>query len=522
LDKTHCLDLDSDSLDQAGTGFDCVVIGDLLEHLQSPERLLQKLAEITTDDVTLAACVPNMGHISVLERMLAGDLSYDSQGLLDRTHLRFFTPSALFKMLLDAGWLPALHDKYLAGHPNPALLRTLLVTAGTLGVPAATAKKSLLTYQAIVRCTKRAAVTVPETVPRISVIVPVTNDTQFNLNVVASPGLREIAAEVIPCRGARTAAEALQQGAARASGNWYVFCHQDVYFPVGSGYELARRLAQVAPAEAPATILGFAGLSLDRDGRAQRSGLVLDIDSLFDYPSSTSAISLDELAVVVGRDTRWKVDENLGWHLWGTDLCLQALFDRSGPKFAEVVRIPLYHNSFNDGTLSESFHESAKRLAAKYPQLTGIPTLCGMLSGSGIASSEALPADTTAESVAQLMREGKPQEALRLLDGAIARGETAELWNDWATVQCGCGNAGQAERGYRRALGLDGADRQAAVNLGLLLFAQGRLQEGIPLVEQHQSTLTEEEKQAIRELAARFQLPAVPHREASSVLNATE
>jgi len=112
---------------------------------------------------------------------------------------------------------------------------------------------------------------------------------------------------------------------------------------------------------------------------------------------------------------------------------------------------------------------------------------------------------STGKSVARLVQEGKSQEAVALLDVAISEGETAELWNDWATVQHGCGHADKAERGYRRALDLDGSCRQPAVNLGLMLFAQGRLQEGIPLLDRHKNTLTVEEKQAIRELAGRFQ-----------------
>jgi len=112
---------------------------------------------------------------------------------------------------------------------------------------------------------------------------------------------------------------------------------------------------------------------------------------------------------------------------------------------------------------------------------------------------------STRDSVTRLIEEGKPQEAAKVLDAAITQGETAELWNDWATLQHGCGHADHAERGYRRAIDLDGSCRQAAVNLGLLLFAQGRWQEAMPLLERHKSTLTVDEKQAIRELAGRLQ-----------------
>jgi len=101
--------------------------------------------------------------------------------------------------------------------------------------------------------------------------------------------------------------------------------------------------------------------------------------------------------------------------------------------------------------------------------------------------------------------EGKSQEALKLLEAAIAEGETAELWNDWATVLHACGDLARAEAGYRCALKLNNLDRQAAVNLGFLLFAQGRLQEAMPFLERHKATLTAQEKQAIAEMAAHYQ-----------------
>lgn len=126
LDAVHHMDLDTDSIQSLGSGFDCIVFGDLIEHVKSPERLLHTLAGISTEDAVLICCVPNTGHISVLERVLLGDLSHEAAGLLDRTHLRFFTPPALCKNLLDAGWLPTQHDTIAIKHPNLALLKALL------------------------------------------------------------------------------------------------------------------------------------------------------------------------------------------------------------------------------------------------------------------------------------------------------------------------------------------------------------------------------------------------------------
>ncbi len=109
--------------------------------------------------------------------------------------------------------------------------------------------------------------------------------------------------------------------------------------------------------------------------------------------------------------------------------------------------------------------------------------------------------------LAEMVRHGRTSEAIQQVEAALLSGETAELWNDWATLQCGAGDLPKAEQGYRRAYQLDGAHRQTAINLGLLLLAQGQWQEGINLLTPHAATLTMEEKGAIEALTA-------PHRAA--------
>lgn len=385
LDDTFQINLDSGSLDAVGAGYDCVVMGDLLEHLKQPEKLLENLARITSPNAALACCVPNMAHVSVFERMLLGDLSYDDQGLLDRTHLRFLSCSSLFKMLLDAGWLPTLHDAYVVGHSQPALIEKLREAARLLSVPPLTAERLLCTYQMVVRCKKRPqAASAGATVP-FSIVVPVTNETQLHLDILKSPGLAEVNAQVLLCRGANSAAHAFQWGASQAASPWLILCHQDVYFPKGSGQAIARILSEVPASDAARTILGFAGLTVKQNTdqlELAKVGLLVDRVNLFDYPESNSAISIDEFAVVLHRSCKYRIDPKLGWHLWATDLCLQAIFDQQKRTHARVLRAPVFHNSLNDGSLPPAFYDSAKVLAGKYPQLGFIPTLCGNLAGS--------------------------------------------------------------------------------------------------------------------------------------------
>ena len=80
LDHVYHIDLDRDDLGVVGEGFEVIVIGGLLEHLRDPESLLRSLRPLCKHSARLVCCVPNMSHISVLERFIAGDICYDSAG----------------------------------------------------------------------------------------------------------------------------------------------------------------------------------------------------------------------------------------------------------------------------------------------------------------------------------------------------------------------------------------------------------------------------------------------------------
>lgn len=377
LDRVIRMDLDQPDHAALGTGYDLVVFGDVLEHLRDPAACLQLAHEISAPAARLVCCLPNMVHASIIERMLGGDLSYDPTGLLDATHLRFLSRGSAFKLLLDAGWLPNMRDRYVVGHGNQAFLRHLLAAAHEIGIPEQTALGHLLSYQMIVDCIKSPPAATAGAAARFSVVVPVTNRLQFELNVRRSPGLAEVAAEIIPVEGARNPAEAFDAGRRRGNAPWIVFCHQDVYFPRGTGQSLAALFAAVPPPEAARTLFGFAGIGQLGPGAVGKSGLVIDRSARFDHPASGAALSIDELAVAMSADTVHALDPALGWHLWATDLCLTAIVGRRG--HARIARVPLFHNSYNDGRLSASFHSAAQVLRGKYPQAAAIPTLCGII-----------------------------------------------------------------------------------------------------------------------------------------------
>ncbi len=376
LDEAYLLDLDNCRLDGVHGDYDAIVIGDLLQHVKDPQRLLMALRDHCNDTSVLLCCVHNMAHISVVERLLRGDLTCDEEGLLDYAHLRFFTPPSIIKTFLDAGWLPTLVDQQKVGAQNGNLRQHLVSAAGSLGIPERTALFNLHLYQLVFRCSFLRDIERPPALPKLSFVIPTTDENQLALNVLKSPGIKEIDAEIMAVKDAPDPYSALEFGMTRASGDWFIFCHQDVYFPRGSGYRLCQHLAKIPPARHADTLIGFAGLATDSKGNAIQSGLVVDRTSLFDGPVGHKVVSIDELAIVVSKGTHHRIDPDLGWHLWATDLCLSAI-QAKRDNGVEIVRIPVFHNSYNDYQLSEAFHASAAKLKRKYPALSTIKTLCG-------------------------------------------------------------------------------------------------------------------------------------------------
>jgi spore maturation protein CgeB/SAM-dependent methyltransferase len=84
--------------------FDAVVCADVLEHLRQPESLLRQASRWLGPDGRLVASIPNVRHHSVVGSLLDGNWTYEPAGLLDRTHLRFFTRRDIEQLFQDAGF----------------------------------------------------------------------------------------------------------------------------------------------------------------------------------------------------------------------------------------------------------------------------------------------------------------------------------------------------------------------------------------------------------------------------------
>jgi 2-polyprenyl-3-methyl-5-hydroxy-6-metoxy-1,4-benzoquinol methylase len=88
--------------------FDAITFADVLEHLRDPARLLRRIRPFLKEDGAVIASIPNVAHGNVRLALLAGEFRYRQTGLLDETHLRFFTRNGVRELFEQAGLF--VHD----------------------------------------------------------------------------------------------------------------------------------------------------------------------------------------------------------------------------------------------------------------------------------------------------------------------------------------------------------------------------------------------------------------------------
>jgi 2-polyprenyl-3-methyl-5-hydroxy-6-metoxy-1,4-benzoquinol methylase len=101
----------------AGTRPDVIICADVLEHLRDPWTILAWLRTLLAPGGRAVISVPNIAHWTTRRALLHGRFDYTNYGLLDRTHLRFFTRASAAELAHRAGF--AVRAERLAGAPLP-------------------------------------------------------------------------------------------------------------------------------------------------------------------------------------------------------------------------------------------------------------------------------------------------------------------------------------------------------------------------------------------------------------------
>ena len=104
LDKVFLGDIQDIVLPYDKGYFDCIIYADVLEHLIDPWSVLARYKDLLNDEGVVIASIPNIRHYRVIKKLLKGRWDYQEMGVMDSTHLRFFTLKNIEEMFQNAGY----------------------------------------------------------------------------------------------------------------------------------------------------------------------------------------------------------------------------------------------------------------------------------------------------------------------------------------------------------------------------------------------------------------------------------
>ena len=378
LDRVYTMDLEKDPFGIEAASLDAILFGDVLEHLLDPSSVLKGMAPLLRPNGRIYCCIPNVQHYSVVTPLIRGEFQYQKAGLLDSTHLRFFTWASFTRLLLDAGFAPDLRDAIASPMPD-ALMEAYRPLLQALQADPDRSRGDLSAYQWIFEGRLLGWGETPAT-GRISFIACVNDEAQFAENLAASPCFHGTdPEELIVVRGAPSAAEGLAAGIGRARHDLVVLVHQDVYLPNGW---VSRFLHQWDRAQAEFGEIGVAGVyGVSHTGDAPdgilRFGHVVDRQHLlWEGPELPARVEgLDEVVLAVSKQSGLRMDPALGFHLYGSDLAMQA---RQGGRAVVVLDAPCFHNSRTTNRFPTSFHQSAAIFRQKWADHLPLATPCAL------------------------------------------------------------------------------------------------------------------------------------------------
>lgn len=131
---------------------DCWIFGDCLEHLRDPWRVLRRVRASIDPAGCVLVCVPNAQHWSVQWRLASGQFRYEENGLMDRTHIRWFTRLTLLEMFADTGWnVEKGISRNLESPQQQHALTAIRGFASAMGLDPDVAAQDALPYQYLFR-----------------------------------------------------------------------------------------------------------------------------------------------------------------------------------------------------------------------------------------------------------------------------------------------------------------------------------------------------------------------------------
>ncbi len=114
-DKVYCADVENSQLEYSEY-FDFVICSDILEHLKNHYEILRKIHGWLKKDGFVLFSIPNIRYWRVIRNLvILGRWEYAEAGILDKTHLRFFTRRSFLKVLRESGFLIQHYEMIVDG-----------------------------------------------------------------------------------------------------------------------------------------------------------------------------------------------------------------------------------------------------------------------------------------------------------------------------------------------------------------------------------------------------------------------
>ena len=129
----------------------CWVFGDALEHLYDPWKVLARIKTHSAPSTEVVACIPNAQYWGIQSVLNNGHFFYQDSGLLDRTHIRWFTRNTMIHMFLAAGFQVVAMAPRTGRQPTEAMAEGLQQIARASGADPAQALQDSVAFQYVMR-----------------------------------------------------------------------------------------------------------------------------------------------------------------------------------------------------------------------------------------------------------------------------------------------------------------------------------------------------------------------------------
>lgn len=181
LDRIWNLPIESALPELADGYYDCIVAADVLEHVIDPWGTLSALKGKLSPDGKIVVSLPNVQNWEVVSSLLQGKWDYRSEGILDRTHLHFFTRKSVEELFWNAGLRIAHMGTTIRGSSLPNNLAKSLRKSGLVAGPL---EQDAETFQFLVLAEKPKHTPLP----RVTIIILNCNGKEDTLECLASVG----------------------------------------------------------------------------------------------------------------------------------------------------------------------------------------------------------------------------------------------------------------------------------------------------------------------------------------------